>query len=47
MYDCWGPQTLDLFQTMVQVTRNIDGSFEYNFDIFDRWVEFMASCGIT
>ncbi|MBR5034839.1 MAG: DUF4091 domain-containing protein [Bacteroidales bacterium] len=47
MYDCWGPQTLDLFQTMVQVTRNIDGSFEYNYDIFDRWVEFMASCGIT
>ena len=47
MYDCWGPQTLDLFQTMVQTTRNIDGSFEYNYDIFDRWVDFMASCGIT
>ncbi|MBQ1168972.1 MAG: DUF4091 domain-containing protein, partial [Bacteroidales bacterium] len=47
MYDCWGPQTLDLFEAMVQVTRNIDGSFDYNYDIFDRWVEFMASCGIT
>ena len=47
MWDCWGDQTLDLFETMVQVTRNIDGSFEYNYDIFDRWVEFMASCGIT
>lgn len=47
MYDCWGPQTLDLFQTMVQVTRQLDGSTTYNYDIFDRWVEFMASCGIT
>ncbi len=47
MWDCWGDQTLDLFETMVQVTKNIDGSFEYNYDIFDRWVEFMASCGIT
>lgn len=47
MYDCWGPQTLDLFEAMVQVSRNIDGSFDYNYDIFDRWVEFMASCGIT
>ena len=47
MYDCWGPQTLDLFETMVQVTVNIDGTTEYNYDIFDRWVEFMASCGIT
>ena len=47
MYDCWGPQTLDLFETMVQVTANIDGTIEYNYDIFDRWVDFMASCGIT
>ena len=47
MYDCWGPQTLDLFQTMVQITKNIDGTTEYNYDIFDLWVEFMASCGIT
>ena len=47
MWDCWGDQTLDLFETMIQVTRNIDGSMSYNYDIFDRWVEFMASCGIT
>ncbi len=47
MWDCWGDQTLDLFEAMVQTTRNIDGTMEYNFDIFDRWVEFMASCGIT
>ena len=47
MWDCWGDQTLDLFETMVQVTKNIDGTTEYNYDIFDRWVEFMATCGIT
>ena len=47
MYDCWGPQTLDLFQTMVIVTRQLDGTFTYNYDIFDKWVEFMASCGIS
>ena len=47
MYDCWGPQTMDLFQTMVQVTKQLDGRTTYNYDIFDRWVDFMASCGIT
>ena len=47
MHDCWGPQTLDPFATMVQVTKNIDGTFDFNYDIFDLWVDFMASCGIT
>ena len=47
MWDCWGDQTLDLFEAMVQVTVNIDGTTEYNYDIFDKWVDFMASCGIT
>lgn len=47
MWDCWGDQTLDLFEAMVQASRNIDGTMEYNYDIFDRWVEFMASCGIS
>ncbi len=47
MHDCWGPQTLDPFATMVQVSRNIDGTYEFNYDIFDLWVDFMATCGIT
>ncbi len=46
MYDCWGPQTLDLFETMVMVTRKLDGTWAYNYEKFDLWVEFMESCGI-
>ncbi|MCF0173294.1 MAG: DUF4091 domain-containing protein [Bacteroidales bacterium] len=46
LYDCWGPQTLDLFDSMVRVSRDIDGNWAYDYTIFDRWVEFMASCGI-
>jgi hypothetical protein len=32
---------------MVEWIRKKDGSWEYRFDIFDKWVEFMFSCGIT
>ena len=46
LYDCWGPQTLDLFDSMVRISRDIDGNWLYDYTIFDRWVEFMASCGI-
>lgn len=49
-YEPWGQQSNDKFQPMVQVTKHTAASGEvswsYDYTIFDRWVEFMASCGI-
>ncbi len=43
----WNGQTLDHFDSMVTWFRDIDGNWEFRYEIFDRWVEFMMSCGIT
>ena len=46
-YEPWGDQSHDKFSAMVQTTKKRDGSWAYDYTIFDRWVEFMASCGIS
>ncbi|MBO4281631.1 MAG: DUF4091 domain-containing protein [Bacteroidales bacterium] len=43
----WNSQTEDPFESMVLKMKNIDGSWSYNYQVFDRWVEFMFSCGVT
>ncbi len=43
----WNGQTYDPFGSMVTWVRKADGSWWYDFTIFDRWVEFMMDCGIT
>ena len=45
-YEPWGTQSYDKFSAMIQTTKRRDGSWSYDYSIFDRWVEFMASCGI-
>ncbi|MDO4210222.1 MAG: DUF4091 domain-containing protein [Bacteroidales bacterium] len=49
-YEPWGQQSNDKFQPMIQVTKhtatNGDTTWSYDYTIFDRWVEFMAECGI-
>ena len=42
----WNGQTEDAFGSMVIKIRRIDGSWLYDYTIFDRWVEFMFSLGI-
>ena len=42
----WDGQTYDPFGSMVTWVRKADGSWWYDFTIFDRWVDFMMSCGI-
>lgn len=42
----WNGQTEDAFGSMVTKIKKADGSWEYGYDIFDRWVEFMMSVGI-
>lgn len=45
-YEPWGEQSLDKFDPMVRVTKKNDGTWEYDYTVFDRWVELCASCGI-
>ena len=42
----WDGQTEDPYQSMVTKTRKADGTWAYDYSIFDKWVEFMMSLGI-
>lgn len=42
----WGGQTFDQFEAMVAWKKKADGSWEYDFDIFDNWVQFMMDLGV-
>lgn len=42
----WNGQTQDPFESMVIKTKRIDGTWEYDYTIFDKWVSFMMSLGI-
>mgnify|MGYP003292006177 CR=1 FL=1 len=46
MHKPWNGQTEDHFDSMVTWVKNLDGSWSFGFDVFDRWIEFMMSCGI-
>ena len=46
MHKPWNGQTEDHFDSMVTWVKRLDGSWEFSFEVFDRWVEFMMSCGI-
>lgn len=43
----WDGQTFDPFGSMVTWVKKADGSWWYDFTIFDMWVEFMMDCGIN
>lgn len=42
----WNGQTEDAFGSMVTKIRRVDGTWLYDYTIFDHWVEFMFSIGI-
>ena len=42
----WNGQTEDAFDSMIGWTKKKDGSWEYDFTIFDNWVNFMMELGI-
>lgn len=44
--DPWNVQTLDPYADMITWTRKADGTWEYDYAIFDRWVELMMDLGI-
>lgn len=44
--DPWGSQTFDDYEEMIFWTRHEDGSWSYDYTVFDRWVELMMELGI-
>ncbi|MCD8194618.1 MAG: DUF4091 domain-containing protein [Tannerellaceae bacterium] len=48
MHKPWNGQTQDHFESMVLKTKKLDGSWIYDYTVFDKWVEFMMyEIGIT
>lgn len=44
--DPWNQQTYDLYEDMIVWTKKRDGSWSYDYAIFDKWVRFMLDLGI-
>lgn len=47
MHRPWDGQTYDAFESMVTWLKKADGTWYYDYTVFDKWVEFMMSAGIT
>lgn len=43
----WNAQTYDPFESMVTWLRKADGTWWFDYTVFDIWVEFMMSLGVT
>ena len=46
MHKPWNGQTEDHFDSMVGKMKKLDGTWAYDYTVFDKWVEFMMSVGI-
>ena len=44
--DPWGYQTYDDYEEMIFWIRHKDGSWSYDYTVFDRWVELMMDLGV-
>jgi hypothetical protein len=44
--DPWNHQCYDAYESMIVWTKHKDGSWSYDYKVFDRWVEMMLSIGI-
>ena len=45
--DPWNHQCYDLYEDMILWTRDIDGTWSYDYTVFDRWVELMDRLGVN
>ncbi len=43
MHKPWAGQTEDHFDSMVSRIKKIDGTWEYDYSVFDKWVDFMMN----
>ncbi|MDR2085802.1 MAG: DUF4091 domain-containing protein [Dysgonamonadaceae bacterium] len=45
--DPWNHQCYDAYDDMIRWTKNEDGSWTYDYTVFDQWVDFMINIGIA
>ena len=43
----WGHQTYDDYPSLVKWTKKKDGSWKYDYSLFDKYVTFVMDCGIN
>lgn len=43
----WGHQTYDDYPSLIQWTKKKDGGWVYDYSLFDKYIAFVMSCGIT
>ncbi len=43
----WGHQTYDDFPSLIKWIRGRDGSWSFDYSLFDRYVQFVMECGIS
>lgn len=46
IYDPWNSQTEDIYGDMVKWTKKKDGTWNFDYTVFDKWVAFMQESGI-
>lgn len=44
--DPWNVQTFDPYADMIIWTKNANGTWSYDYSVFDRWVQFMMDLGV-
>jgi len=42
----WNAQTYDPFESMIEWQKKSDGTWEYDYTVFDNWIKFMMDLGI-
>ncbi|NGY37761.1 DUF4091 domain-containing protein [Flavobacterium sp. XN-5] len=42
----WGGQTFDQFEAMIEWKKKKDGTWQYDYSIFDTWVQLMMDLGV-
>ncbi|MCS3798609.1 glycoside hydrolase domain-containing protein [Niastella sp. OAS944] len=47
IYDPWRGQTYDIYKSMIGWIKKKDGTWWYDYSVFDQWVSFMQSLGIN
>jgi Domain of unknown function (DUF4091)/F5/8 type C domain len=48
IHEPWGAQTYDWFPSMIEWTKRADGTWSYDYTVFDRWVSFCSDqCGMA
>lgn len=46
MHKPWNGQTYDYFESMVTWVKRLDGTWYFDYAVFDKWVQFMMDLGI-